>query len=230
VPILARGVERPARNDNENRLSVRTDVDELAPTILGPDAKQIPDEYGGNPLSTTIDLDEVRRIVSRYHYRDFQEAQELILSALQEVNEHFGWVSLEAAEVVAEHFGTTATRVYGLLTFYADFRTKPRGKHFMLLCHGMACYVMGSQRLVQNLEDVWGIADGDTTSDGELTVQIVNGCLGVCDRAPICKIDADYFGDLTVQKLNDAIREVIAAGGSWRDAHHAVAAGNDHDR
>ena len=50
------------------------------------------------------------------------------------------------------------------------------------LCHGMACYVMGSQRLVQNLEDVWGIADGDTTADGELTVQVVNGCLGVCDR------------------------------------------------
>ena len=67
----------------------------------------------------------------------------------------------------------------------------------MLLCHGMSCYVMGSQRLVQNLEDVWGIDDGGTTADGELTVQVVNGCLGVCDRAPICKLDADFYGDLT---------------------------------
>ncbi len=168
-----------------------------------------------------IDLDEVRRILSHFTFQDHQEAQELILSALQEVNEHFGWVSLAAAELVAEHFETTATRVYGLLTFYADFRTEPRGKHFMLLCHGMACYVMGSQQLVQELADSWDIADGRTTTDGELTVQVVNGCLGVCDRAPIVKLDADYHGDLTVETLNDAIRRAIAGGGSWRDAHAA---------
>lgn len=177
---------------------------------------------------TTIDLDEVRRILSHFHYRDFQQAQELILSALQEINEHFGWVSMPAAELVAHHFGTTASRVYGLLTFYADFRTAPRGKHFMLLCHGMACYVMGSQQLVRNLEDAWGISDGDTTANGELTVQVVNGCLGVCDRAPICKLDAEYLGDLTVEKLNDAIRRAIAMGGNWRDAHYPVAAEHTH--
>jgi NADH-quinone oxidoreductase subunit E len=203
-------------------------VDETAPTILGPDVRESPDTYGENPIDTTIDLDEVKRILSHFHYRDFQEAQELILSALQEINEHFGWVSLPAAEVVAQHFGTTATRIYGLVTFYADFRTAPRGRHFMLLCHGMACYVMGSQRLVQDLEDVWGIADGGTTADGELTVQVVNGCLGICDRAPICKLDADYYGDLTVERFNDVIRRAIAAGSSWRDAHQPAPAGSNH--
>jgi hypothetical protein len=58
----------------------------------------------------------------------------------------------------------------------------------------------------------------------------VNGCLGVCDKAPICKLDADFFGDLTPEKLNQAIRGAIAAGGSWRDAHHPVPAGSNHDR
>lgn len=171
-----------------------------------------------------IDLDLVREMLSHFKPQDYQEAQELILSALQEVNEHFGYVSLEAAEVVADYFGTTANRVYGLLTFYADFRTEPRGKHFMLLCHGMSCYVTGSQQLVQELKDTWGIGDGDTTADGEVTVQVVNGCLGVCDRAPIVKLDADFHGDLTTEKLNDVIRRTIAAGGSWHDAHHAPAA------
>ena len=204
-------------------------MEETAPTIVGPHGVNEPAVPRDIPPDARIDLDEVRNILSHFHYRDFQEAQELILSALQEINEHFGWVSLEAADVVAEHFGTTASRVYGLLTFYADFRTEPRSKHFMLLCHGMACYVMGSQRLVQNLEDVWGISDGGTTADGELTVQVVNGCLGVCDRAPICKLDADYFGDLTVASLNEVIRAAIAGGGSWRDAHHPVAAGSNHD-
>jgi NADH-quinone oxidoreductase subunit E len=202
-------------------------LEDLAPTIVGSEAAGNRNGNEGLPLGDAIDLEEVRRILSHFHYRDFQEAQELILSALQEINEHFGWVSLEAADVVAEHFGTTATRIYGLLTFYADFRTEPRGKHFMLLCHGMACYVMGSQRLVQDLEDVWGIADGGTTADGELTVQVVNGCLGVCDQAPICKLDANFYGDLTAEKLNAVIRGAIAAGGSWRDAHRA-AAGSEH--
>jgi NADH-quinone oxidoreductase subunit E len=202
-------------------------VEEVAPSIVANGHKSADSDLVSDDQS--IDLNEVSRILSHYHYRDFQQAQELILSALQEVNEHFGWVSLPAAELVAQHFGTTATRVYGLLTFYADFRTEPRGKHFMLLCHGMACYVMGSQRLIQNLEDAWGISDGGTTEDGELTVQVVNGCLGVCDRAPFCKLDADYFGELTVEKLNDAIRHAIAAGGSWRDAHHPATTGSSHD-
>jgi NADH-quinone oxidoreductase subunit E len=179
-----------------------------------------PLRIGELPVSSTsahvapqgqIDLEVVREIVSHLKPQDFQEAQELILSALQEINEHFGWVSLEAAEIVADHLGTTVNRIYGLLTFYADFRTEPRGKHFMLLCHGMACYVLGSQQLVQELSDRYGIADGGTTRDGELTVQVVNGCLGVCDKAPIAKIDDDYFGDLTVESLNDAIQRVIAA-------------------
>jgi NADH-quinone oxidoreductase subunit E len=158
-----------------------------------------------------IDLDVVREMLSHFKPQDHQEAQELILSALQEINEHFGWVSLEAAELVAAHLGTTVNRVYGLLTFYADFRTQPRGKHFMLLCHGMSCYVMGSQNLIQELQERYHIGDGDTTADGELTVQVVNGCLGVCDHAPVVKLDDQFHGNLTVESFNEAIRNAVAA-------------------
>ena len=157
-----------------------------------------------------IDLDVVRELMSHFVYHDHQEAQELILAALQEINEHFGWVSREAAEIVADHLGTTVNRIYGLLTFYADFRTEPRGKHFMLLCHGMSCYALGSQDLVQELQDRYGIADGQTTADGELTVQVVNGCLGVCDRAPIVKLGDNYHGNLTPESFHDVIQRAIA--------------------
>lgn len=166
-------------------------------------------------MSTTstnqIDLDVVREMMSHITYSDHQEAQELILHALQEVNERFGWVSLEAAEVVAAHLGTTANRVFALLTFYADFRTAPRGDHFMLVCHGMSCYVGGSMRLVQSLEDRYGIGDGDTTADGRLTIQVVDGCLGVCDRAPLVKLDQDYHGELTAESLNSLIERATGA-------------------
>jgi NADH-quinone oxidoreductase subunit E len=160
--------------------------------------------------SGSIDLDVVRELIADLQPSDWQEAQELILSALQRVNERFGYVSMDAAQVVADQLGTTVPRVYGLLTFYADFRTEPRGKKFMLLCHGMSCYVMGSQNLVQTLHDNYGIGDGGTTAGGELTVQVVNGCLGVCDKAPIVEIDHEYYGELTTESFNALVQRVIA--------------------
>lgn len=162
----------------------------------------------------TIDLDVVREMVSTFQPRDWQEAQELILSALQMINERFGWVSMEAAEIVAAQLGTTVNRVYGLLTFYADFRTEPRGKNFMLLCHGMSCYVRGSQKLVQLLAEKYGVTDGGTTAGGELTVQVVNGCLGVCDKAPIVEIAHEYYGELTPQSFDALVQRVIASAHS----------------
>lgn len=154
-----------------------------------------------------IDLDVVRDMLSHFTFDDYEEAQELILSALQEVNEHFGWVSPEAADLVATHLNTTINRVYALLTFYADFRTEPRGHHHMLICHGMACYVMGSQRLVQEVQDQFGIQDGDTTSDLQMSVQVVNGCLGVCDLAPVVKLDDDYHARMTPERLTALVRQ-----------------------
>jgi NADH-quinone oxidoreductase subunit E len=113
----------------------------------------------------------------------------------------------------------SVNRVYGLLTFYADFRTKQPGNHFMLLCHGAACFVGGSQKLINELRDRYGIGNDETTADGELTVQIVNGCLGVCDLAPLVQFDHhDYYGKLDVDRFNETIAEVIRRGPAER--HH----------
>jgi NADH-quinone oxidoreductase subunit E len=70
---------------------------------------------------------------------------------------------------------------------------------------------MGSNKLIQELQTNYGIGDGDTTADGELTVQVVNGCLGMCDHAPVAHIGHDTYGNLTVESLNEAIRNAIAA-------------------
>lgn len=156
-----------------------------------------------------IDLDVVRELLSHITYSDHEEAQELILIACQEINEHFGWVSPEAAELVAEHLGTSASRVFAILTFYADFRTAPRGHHHMLLCHGMSCYVMGSSKLVQTMKDKYGVADGDTTADDQMSVQVANFCLGVCDRSPVVKIDDEYYGHVTPESLTELVNRAV---------------------
>lgn len=159
------------------------------------------------------DLDRLKAHLNE-HFQpdDYEEAQELILGALQHVQHEFGWVPLEAAEVVADHLDTTVNRIYGLLTFYADFRTEPPGEHFMLLCHGAACFVAGSQKLIHELRDRYGVGQGGTTADGKLTVQIVNGCLGVCDLAPIVQFDHHrYEGKLDIDRFNEVIADVIGA-------------------
>lgn len=171
------------------------------------EVRPVPAPYTGRQ---EIDLDVVRDMLSHFTYSDHDEAQELILSACQEINEHFGWVSPEAARVVAEHLGTTETRVFAILTFYADFRTAPRGHHHMLICHGMSCYVMGSQALVQKMRDEYGISDGELTSDEQLSVQVVNGCLGVCDRSPVVKIDDHFAGHVTPESLTDLVNRAVA--------------------
>ncbi|MCS7051787.1 MAG: NAD(P)H-dependent oxidoreductase subunit E, partial [Thermomicrobium sp.] len=80
---------------------------------------------------TGPDLEPLRRILEeRYRPRDYREAQELIVGACQEAQRLYGWVPPSAAQLIADHLGVTANRVYGLLTFYADFQTEPPGRHF----------------------------------------------------------------------------------------------------
>lgn len=168
------------------------------------------------------DLDRLRsHLITNLQPNDHEEAQELVLAALQHIQHELGWVPLEAAEIVADHLGVTVNRIFGLLTFYADFRTEPPGEHFMLLCHGAACFVGGSQKLINELRDRYGVGQGGTTADGKLTVQIVNGCLGVCDLAPIVQFDHHrYEGKLDIERFHRVIAEVTAEGDGAPQAGH----------
>jgi len=165
-----------------------------------------------------LDLQPLRAILERdFRYANHQDAEELIIGACQEAQHLYGWVSQAASELIADHLGVSVTRVYGLLTFYADFRTDPPGKHFLLLCHGAACYVMGAHRLIQDLELRHGVGDGEVSADGQLTLQVVNGCLGVCDLAPIMQVDHhQYCGRLTPNRL-DRLIEALKRGEPLED-------------
>lgn len=165
-----------------------------------------------------VDLAPLRKILEeRYSPHDYREAQELVVGACQEAQHLYGWVPPEAAELIAQHLGVTINRIYGLLTFYADFRTEPPGRHFLWLCHGAACYVAGASRLIELLAEEYGVTDHGTTADGVLTLHVFNGCLGVCDLAPAAQLDlAKYIGRLTPERLRELIaslRSESAAGG-----------------
>lgn len=154
-----------------------------------------------------IDLAPLNEILEHdFAYDSHQDAEELILAACQEAQHLYGWVPPVAAEAIAEFLGVSINRIYGLLTFYADFRTEPPGKHFLLVCHGAACYVMGSQRLIETLKQDYDLGDHEVSPDGELTLQVMNGCLGVCDIAPVVQVDhGTYCGRLNPERLRQAI-------------------------
>jgi NADH-quinone oxidoreductase subunit E len=165
-----------------------------------------------HPVSaeSDIDLEPLRSILKRDFTPDgYQEAQELILGACQEAQSLYGWVPQVAAQAIADHLGVTINRIYGLLTFYADFRTDPPGEHAMLLCHGAACYVMGSERLIEEVRDGQKMGNDGRTPDGQFSIQIVNGCLGVCNLAPCVQIDHhSYFGNLTRERLAEVMQSI----------------------
>jgi NADH-quinone oxidoreductase subunit E len=160
------------------------------------------------PATREIDLATVRRLLQEHHAPESQqEAFELILGALLEVQEHYGWVSRPAAEEVARHLHVPLARVYEILTFYGDFRLEPPGRHRVQVCNGTACFAMGTPAIQRALEAHYGIVAGETTPDGEVTFDLIPTCLGVCDLAPLGLFDGKYYPKLapeTAGRVADA--------------------------
>ena len=94
--------------------------------------------------------------------------------------------------------------IYGVATFYAQFRFTPMGKHVMKVCHGTACHVQGADSLDTVVESRLGVAPGNTTADGNFTVERV-ACLGCCSLAPVVMIDGEVYGRLTGDKLGKIV-------------------------
>ncbi len=172
-----------------------------------------------------IDLDWVRHVMEEHFTpRDYQDAQELILPSLQEVQERYGYVSEEAVSLIAAHLDISATRVFGVMTFYNDFRMNKPGKHVLLVCCGMACRVVGSQQLIDHVVyPRLGIGEKETTPDGQITMQVFPGCLGACDQAPLCMVDGEYHAQMTDEKLTTLINELLTDA----DGDGGSSTGND---
>ena len=113
---------------------------------------------------------------------------ELTIPLLQAVQEEFRYVPIEAIEHIAAHTEMTETRLYGVATFYSQFRLEPVGEKVIKVCHGTACHVAGAEGVTEELEKRLDVHDGETTADGKYTLESV-ACLGCCSLAPVVAID-----------------------------------------
>ncbi|MFA4016605.1 MAG: hypothetical protein RUDDFDWM_001715 [Candidatus Fervidibacterota bacterium] len=134
-----------------------------------------------------------------------------LIPLLQEIQAIYGYVPREAIKKVASELGIFEVEVYEVLTFYAQFRFTPRGKHVIKVCLGTACHVMGGQDIFNYISQKFGIGAGQTTKDGMLTLERV-ACLGCCGMAPVVVIDEQVHGRQTIQSVERLIRERIEQG------------------
>lgn len=117
------------------------------------------------------------------------------------------YISEEAVTKVAEYLSITPAHIYGVLTFYTMFSTKPRGKNIIRLCESPPCFLKGSETILRKLRDLLDVKVGETTKDGMFTLELC-ACLGVCGNAPVMMINEDVYGDLTEAKVEKIIAEI----------------------
>jgi NADH:ubiquinone oxidoreductase subunit E len=112
----------------------------------------------------------------------------MAIPLLQAVQEEFRYVSIEAIEHIAAHTEMTETKLYGVATFYSQFRLAPVGEKVIKVCHGTACHVAGAEGVTEELEKRLQVKDGETTADDKYTLESV-ACLGCCSLAPVVAVD-----------------------------------------
>ena len=157
-----------------------------------------------NELSEAeVKLNEAKidKILEKYE----REAGGLI-PILQEVQETCGYLPEGILTYVSERSKVPLSKIYGIVTFYAQFSLVPRGRNTIKICLGTACHVKGAKRVLAKLEEALGIKVGGTSSDSKFTLEIVR-CLGTCFLAPVMMINRDYFGKLTPDKVGKILEQ-----------------------
>jgi len=126
------------------------------------------------------------------------------IEAMKIVQRHRGWVSDEALQGIGELLGMTVDELEGVASFYNLIFRKPVGRHVILICDSISCWIMGYERMREHLTTRLGINLGETTADGRFTLLPID-CLGACDHAPALMIDDDLHGDLDPEKIDEIL-------------------------
>jgi NADH-quinone oxidoreductase subunit E len=129
-----------------------------------------------------------------------------VIEALKIVQQHRGWISDESVEAIAAYLEISPAEVDSVATFYNLIFRRPVGRHIILLCDSISCYVMGYRPLLKAVEEKLQIRMGETSADDRFTL-LPNVCLGCCDRAPALMIDKDLYTDVVPAMLDDIFKK-----------------------
>jgi NADH-quinone oxidoreductase subunit E len=130
----------------------------------------------------------------------------MLIPLLQAAQDSYGFVPATALEQISDVTGIPTAEIYGVITFYKQFRLKPLGRHIVRLCKGTACHVVGAEMIGNVVADELHVSADETTEDGLFTYMVV-ACLGCCSLAPAMMVDDTTYGRLTPQKVRRVIKQ-----------------------
>jgi formate dehydrogenase subunit gamma len=130
-----------------------------------------------------------------------------LLLILHEIQNEFGYVPQEALPVIASGLNLSRAEVYGVASFYHDYRDRPAGRHVLKVCRAESCQAMGGDEMADRLRDVLGVDWHGTSKDGAVTLEPVY-CLGLCACSPSAMLDGEVFGRLDEERIGEIVAEV----------------------
>jgi NADH:ubiquinone oxidoreductase subunit E len=157
-------------------------------------------------MPESFDLSKIDEVLN--HYREERGA---LIPVLQEAQNIYGYLPEEVLRRISGKLNVPLSKIYGVITFYAQFYLTPRGKHVIKSCQGTACHVRGAKGVLESLSRELKVEAGGTTEDLRFSLETV-ACVGTCFLAPVIMIDEDYYGKLTPKRAVDALRKYSPYG------------------
>lgn len=141
----------------------------------------------------------------------YEPEKDNLIQMLNEIQEHYGYVPMYVQKELSDFLSIPMAEIYGVITFYSRFSLKPQGKYKISVCLGTACFVKGSQKIMDRLTERLKIEPGQTTKDGMFTIDQTR-CVGACGLAPVFTVNGEVYGKATVQKLDQVLDELMGTG------------------
>lgn len=141
-------------------------------------------------------------------FSEYKPIKDNLIQMLNEIQEHYGYVPMETQKELSEFLSIPMAEIYGVVTFYSRFSLKPKGKYNVSVCLGTACFVKGSQKIMDRLQERLKIEPGETTEDGLFSIEETR-CVGACGLAPVFTVNGEVYGKATVQKLDQVLDELM---------------------
>ena len=152
-------------------------------------------------MDKTSDLSRLADVLAQYRGVPCS-----LITVLQKAQGIYGYLPQDVLAYIAKELDVPAARVFGVATFYTQFRFQPVGRYFIELCKGTACHVNGADTIARTITEELGIGDGETTADGLFSLKCV-ACLGCCYLSPVMMVNGETYGSLTPAKVRDILAE-----------------------
>jgi NADH-quinone oxidoreductase E subunit len=131
-----------------------------------------------------------------------------LIPILQDIQEEVGYLSEEAIVIVGKHLDMPTSKIYGLATFYNQFRFEPKGEYHIQVCHGTACHMLGAVPIIDIIEKKLKIKAGQTSRNGKFSLEVVP-CIGACSQSPVISINGEYHSKLTTEGIKQILIDLI---------------------